>query len=96
MSHICILRPRKKVLKIFREFISQERDIRILIWSAHWLYFYLLLKWQLGLKSNYRNYEFSRKNTEIVIYIFHLNSDDEICLQKAEKLSDFESRQLGG
>ena len=29
MSHLCILRHRKKLLENFRKFISQERHIRI-------------------------------------------------------------------
>ena len=35
---------RKKVLENFRQFISQEPPNRILIWSAYYLYFKLLLK----------------------------------------------------
>ena len=72
MSHLCKSRHRKKVLKNFRKFISQERHIRFLICSAYCLYFTLLFKWQLYLLSKYdfsenRYYEFSRKIMKIFI-----------------------------
>ena len=44
-------------MKIFEKFISQERHIRIFIWSALYLWFNLLLKSQLGSKSKYVSYE---------------------------------------
>ena len=51
MSHLFKLRHRKKVLESFRKFISQERHIGILIWTARWLYFNLHFKWNITVLS---------------------------------------------
>ena len=53
MSHLCKLRHRKKIQENSQKFISQERQVRILIESAYRLYFHLLLKSQLGFLSKY-------------------------------------------
>ena len=69
MSYLCKLRRRKKVPKIFRRFISQERHKLILMWGVFCLYFNLLLKWQFDSLSKYDFYEFSRKIPKIVNYV---------------------------
>ena len=43
----------KKVCRNFRKFISQEQQIKILIWDAYCLYFNLLFKLQISSHSKY-------------------------------------------
>ena len=52
-SYLCKLRHRKKVLKQFRKFISQDQHIRTLIWSAYYLFLKFLFKTQLCSYSKY-------------------------------------------
>ena len=86
-SRLCKLRLRRKSLENFRKFTSQERHIRILIWSAY----YFILTYSSN--DNYfrnqkmsfcenRNYEFTRKIMKKVINILQKNSNDERYLPK--------------
>ena len=80
ISHLCKLGHRKRVLKNFRKFISQERHTIFLICIAYCLYFTLLFKWQLYLLSKddfyeSRNYKFSRKITKIFIRCLTLRNE---------------------
>ena len=70
--HLWKLRNRKKSLENFRRFISQERYIRILIWSACCLYFNVFFNYK---SCSYSKLWFllkslSRKIKKIVINIF--------------------------
>ena len=93
-SYLCKLRHRKKVLKHFRIFISQDQHIRTLIWSAYYLFLKFLFKTQLCSYSKYdlndnRNYEFVKKLRKIVIYVFRRNANDTRSLLKSRKPAKF-------